>query len=465
MSGPVDVAPKSGESYEPALRVPSRVRVHPATLRGIVEVTGDKSLSHRCLLVASLVDGDVLVEGLAPSGDVAATAAALLSLGVSIELHAQPDGRLAGTVVGPIRPDDTGAVVVIDCGNSGTTLRLLAGLAAGSGRRVTMDGDASLRRRPVDRVLAPLRAMGVEASAGVDDRLPPLTIHGGVRHGVSWDSPVASAQIKSALLLAGVAAGVEVSVRSPRPSRDHTERMLRHAGLTVHTDDEDGTESVTVIPGPLRVARLSASRDPSAAAFWHVAAAFGSGSITTPGLCLNPGRTGALEVLRLLGADVRVTEEDLRDGEPVGTVHVAQGQVTRDGRVEVDGELVVRSLDELPVLALAGALSEGGLFVREAEELRVKESDRIATVAALFRALGMRLEERADGFDVPGGQQPGPGIVEAHGDHRIAMTAAIAASLGTGPVEIGGFAAVGTSYPAFLDDLRALGGSVEVLDG
>jgi 3-phosphoshikimate 1-carboxyvinyltransferase len=472
-----------------AVAVPSRVRVHPASLRGAVLVTGDKSLSHRCLLVAALVDGEVRVEGLAPSGDVAATAAALRALGVVVDLAPQEDGRLSGTVIGPIARNVRDDVVPVDCGNSGTTLRLLAGLAAGTGRRVAMDGDASLRRRPVDRILAPLRAMGVEASARDGDRLPPLVIDGGVRHGVIWDSPVASAQIKSALLLAGVAAGVEVTVRSPRPSRDHTERMLRHAGVTVRTEERDGAETVTVVPGPLHVSRLSASRDPSAAAFWHVAAAFGAGPITTPGLCLNPGRTGALEVLRRLGADVRVTDEELRDGEPVGTVHVApvvgatpdapdrsatavrppseaaMADGPDGGSVVIDGELVVRSLDELPVLALAGALSGRGLVVREAEELRVKESDRIATVAAMFAALGMRIEERSDGFAVPGGQQPGPGTVEAHGDHRIAMTAAIAATLGTGPVEIGGFAAVGTSYPAFLDDLRALGGNVEVLDG
>jgi len=465
MTSPVERAAHVEASERGVQRVPSRVRVHPATLRGTVEVTGDKSLSHRCLLVAALIDGEVHVEGLAPSGDVAATAAALQALGVRIELDARSDGRLSGTVTGPIPTDDTGAVVLVDCGNSGTTLRLLAGLAAGRDRRITMDGDASLRRRPVDRVLTPLRAMGVEASAAGDGRRPPLTIHRGVRHGVEWESPVASAQIKSALLLAGVAAGVEVTVRSPRPSRDHTERMLRHAGLTVLTDEGGGSETVSIVPGRLDVVRLSASRDPSAAAFWHVAAAFGAGPITTPGLCLNPGRTGALEVLRMLGADVRLTDEMLRDGEPLGTVHVAQGRVPRAGRVEVDGALVVRSLDELPVLALAGALSDAGLVVREAEELRVKESDRIATVGALFSALGMHLEQRADGFVVPGGQQPGPGTVEAHGDHRIAMTAAIAGSLGTGPVEIGGFGAVGTSYPAFLDDLRALGGSVEVLDG
>ena len=444
--------------------LPDRVRIHPAALAGTVEVTGDKSLSHRCLLVGSLVDGTVVVEGLAPSADVAATAAALRNLGCTVELAAGADGRLAGTVTGPLTAT-AGArsgPVAIDCGNSGTTLRLLAGLAAGAGHHVILDGDDSLRRRPVDRVTAPLAAMGATTHAR-DGRLPPLEIVPARLTAVRWDSPVASAQVKSAVLLAAVAAGVAAEVRSPHASRDHTERMLRHGGMQVDTTEaEDGSESVRVEPGHLSVTSLSASRDPSAAAFWHVAAACGSGTVHTPGLCLNPGRTGALDVLRAMGATVDVADEQDVDGEPVGDVTVTPGAL-QGGTVE--GALVVRCLDELPVLAIAGAFSRDGLEVRDAAELRVKESDRISVLASTLRALGISVDERPDGFHVPGGQRPQAGSVEARGDHRIAMTAAIAGALGDGPVDIDGFAAVGTSYPGFLDDLAALGGRAEALDG
>jgi len=439
---------------------PDRVRIHPAALSGTVDVTGDKSLSHRCLLIGALVDGTVTVHGIAPSADVAATAQALRLLGVAVDLSPGDDGRLSGTIAGPIPLASSEAAVMVDCGNSGTTLRLLAGLAAGSGRRVVLDGDASLRRRPVDRILAPLRAMGVEAHAR-EDRLPPLEIVPRPLRPIRWVSDVASAQVKSAVLLAALAAGLPAEVRSPHPSRDHTERMLRHAGIRVEVIDDAGAEVVRLEPGRVDVRSLSASRDPSAAAFWHVVAACGSGPVTTPELCLNPGRTGALDVLRAMGAAVEVARARDIDGEPVGDVTVVPAPLTG---ARIDGALVVRCLDELPVLAVAGALSRDGLEVADASELRVKESDRITVLARTLGAIGIEVEERPDGFRVAGGQRPGAGSVEAHGDHRIAMTAAVAATLGTGPVDITGFAAVGTSYPGFLEDLAALGGRVEVLD-
>ena len=239
--------------------------------------------------------------------------------------------------------------------------------------------------------------------------------------------------------------------------------MLRHGGVTVTSiEDADRAEIVTVEPGEFTAAELQTPRDPSAAAFWHVAAACGAGPVLTPELSLNPGRTGALDVLRAMGADVTVTGEHEVGGEPIGDVRVAPGRL-RGG--EVSGALVVRCLDELPVLALAGAFSEDGLVVRDAAELRVKESDRIHVLAATLGALGVVVEESSDGFRVPGGQRPGPGHVEAHGDHRIAMTAAVAGSLGDGAVTISGFATVGSSYPRFLADLSELGGGWEASDG
>jgi 3-phosphoshikimate 1-carboxyvinyltransferase len=445
--------------------LPDRVRVHPSPLAGEVLVPGDKSLSHRALMVPALCGGPVAVGGLAPGADVLATAAALRALGVRVEL--EPDGvDLAGEVEGDLGgpgPGADGEPVALDCGNSGTSLRLLAGLAAGAGRAVRLDGDASLRRRPVDRVAAPLRAAGVTVAAR-EDRLPPLVVRPtGRPRGLAWDSPVASAQVKSAVLLCGLGADGPSVVRSPAPSRDHTERLLRHAGIAVDGGPTpDGREEVTVAPGRPRLEGVAVARDPSAAAFWHVAAACGAGTVTTPGLCLNEGRTGALDVLRALGADVRVTAAGDRTGEPTGTVTVAPGSLV--GAV-VAGATVVRTLDELPVLALAGAMSEDGLEVRDAAELRHKESDRIRGVVALLGAVGMRADERPDGFVVPGGQRPVGGRVVTDGDHRIAMTAALAGVLGTAPVEVAGFATVASSYPGFLADLERLGGRVEVLDG
>ncbi len=445
----------------PRSPLPDAVRIHPSALQGTVHVTGDKSISHRCLLIGALSDGTVRLAGLAPSADVLASAAALRALGVDVDLVVGADGRLEGSVHGDPADAPDGGPLHVDCGNSGTTLRLLAGLLAGWGRHVVLDGDASLRRRPVDRVTAPLEAMGA-ATRAREGRLPPLEVLPSSLRSVRWVSPVASAQVKSAVLLAAVAAGVEAEVVSSLPSRDHTERMLRYGGLDVVTIEEsDGREVVRIPATRPSFDLLRAPRDPSAAAFWHVAAACGAGAVLTPGVSLNPGRTGAIDVLRRMGAEVSVRDGHDACGEPVGDVIIAPGTLRG---AEIDGGLVVRCLDELPVLALAGALSVDGLVVRDAAELRVKESDRISVLAATLRAVGLTIEERPDGFHVPGGQRPGPGRVEVHGDHRIAMTAAIAAVLGTGPVDIVGFAAVGTSYPGFLDDLAALGGRAEAID-
>ncbi len=449
------------------MTLPDVVRFHPSGLAGTVRVPGDKSLSHRALLVPALVGAEVRVGGLADGEDVRATAAALRALGVRVELARDGD-RLAGLVAGDLTeagPGADGTPVAIDCGNSGTTLRLLAGLAAGAGRAVRLSGDASLRRRPVDRIAAPLRAAGVTVTA-TEGRLPPVEVRPtGAPHAVTWDSPVASAQVKSAVLLCGLGADGPSTVRSPAPSRDHTERLLRHAGIRVDGGPvPDGREVVTVMPGRPRLSVVEVARDPSAAAFWHVAAACGAGTVTTPELCLNDGRTGALDVLRAMGARVEVTDPAERSGEPTGTVTVAPGVGGALGGGAVAGPLVVRALDELPVLALAGALSDGGLVVTDAAELRVKESDRIAGVVALLAAVGVHAEELPDGFRVPGGQRPAGGRVVTDGDHRIAMTAALAGVLGTAPVEVAGFATVASSYPGFLTDLAALGGRMETLD-
>lgn len=433
-----------------------RVRVHPASLSGTVTVPGDKSVSHRALLIGALVGQPVPVRGVASSGDVAATAAALRTLGADVDLSRTDDG-LQGVVRGPLQ-EPAG---VIDCGNSGTCLRLLAGVVAGIDGLSVLTGDASLSRRPVDRVVEPLRRMGAVVDARDGGRIPPLVIRGGALQAIRYEQPVASAQVKSCVLLAGLHAEEPTIVVSPLPSRDHTERMLRHFGAAVTTGvTSDGRDGVKIEPGSLRPSPVHVPGDPSSAAFWHVAAAIGDQPVTTPGIGVNPTRVGALQVLERMGAEVSYDDEHDRGGEPVADVTVTPSRLV--GGV-VAGRLVVDAIDELPVLAVAGALSEDGMVVEDAHELRVKESDRIATLRAAFEGIGLQLEERPDGFRVPGRQRPAGGTVDAGGDHRIAMTAAVAACRATAPIEIDGFDSVATSYPSFLDDLARLGGKAEVL--
>lgn len=438
---------------------PSAVRVFPGPLSGRVRVPGDKSLSHRALLLGALVGAPVSVRGIAPSGDAASMASALRLLGARIDLSPDDRGGLSGTVEGPLsEPPD-----VLDCGNAGTAMRLLAGVAAGIAGLTVLTGDASLRRRPMERVLRPLRSMGAEVAARNDGR-PPIAVRGGQLHAIDYVSDVASAQVKSCLLLAGLRAEGTTRVRSPWPSRDHTERMLAHLGRPVETEiGPAGEETVSIVPGPLAAVPVTVSADPSAAAFWLVAAAIAGTRVEVSEVCVNAGRTGALDVLAALGADIERQDQRLVAGEPVADLALTAGAL--EGKALVAGADVVAALDELPVLAVAGAVSAGGLEVRDAAELRVKESDRIEALARLFAAVGLRIETFPDGFRVPGGQTVrGGGAVEADGDHRIAMTAAVAATVAREPVEISGFAAVPTSYPGFLDDLQHLGGAVEVIE-
>lgn len=427
--------------------LPDRVVVHPATdgLVGTLRMPGDKSLSHRALLLGALADGPVAVTGAAGSGDVRATAAALARLGARVT------GDLHDVVVeGPLRePDD-----VLDCGNSGTALRLLAGVCAQVDGLSVLTGDRYLRARPMRRVVEPLRRMGAAVDGRDGGDCAPLVVRGGPTRALDHGLAVASAQVKSAILLAGLGADGTTRVREPGPSRDHTERMLRWLGVRVVSSPGE----VSLTPGPLTARPLDVSGDPSSAAFWLVAASVVPGSqVRVTDLCLNPTRTGAVDVLRAMGAMVVGAPDREWCGEPVGDLETTAAVLTG---ARVDGDLVVRAIDELPVLAVAGAVG-GGLEVRDAAELRVKEVDRIEAVAAMLGALGVAIETVEDGFRVPGGQVPGGGAVDSRGDHRIAMSAAVAALAGSGPVVVDGFRAVATSYPTFLDDLAALGGRWE----
>jgi 3-phosphoshikimate 1-carboxyvinyltransferase len=427
--------------------VPDRVVVRPCAggLVGTVAMPGDKSLSHRAFILGAMADGQVEVTGAAPSEDVRSTVACLRRLGARIEGDAD-----SSVVEGPIgEPDD-----VLDCGNSGTGIRLLAGVCAGIEGVSVLTGDRYLRRRPMRRVTEPLARMGARVDGREGASLAPLVIRGGRTRALDHVLPVASAQVKSALLLAALAADGTTRIREPGPSRDHTERMLRWLGVPVHSTPGE----VSMTPAPLAARPLQVSGDPSSAAFWLVAASVVPGSqVRLVDLCLNDTRTGAVDALRSMGARILGRPDREWCGEPVGDLEVTATELAAGS---VSGPLVVRAIDELPILAVAGAVG-GGLAVRDAAELRVKEVDRIEAVAALLGALGVRVHTSEDGFDVPGGQRLSGGVVDSRGDHRIAMAAAVAALVATEPVLVTGFGAVATSYPTFLDDLTALGGRWE----
>ena len=417
-------------------------------LRGRFEPPGDKSLSHRALILAALAGGGTELAGLNPGADVESTARALSALGVRIERKGT-----RWTVEGGGTAALRKARRAIDCGNSGTTMRLLAGVLAGLPFRSTLRGDESLSVRPMGRIARPLRRMGadVQGRGGGDDVLPPLEIRGGGLRAIRWVFPVASAQVKSAVLLAGLVAGVRAEVVEPHRSRDHTERMLRSLGLTVRR-----------IPGGARLEpggelRAPGGRvpaDPSAGAFFAAAAAALPGSdLTLAGVATNPTRLGFYRALVRMGARVEATPTGRWCGEPIGDLRIRSGRL---GGIRIGAASVPSLVDELPVLAvLAAGAATGRTTLTGAAELRVKETDRLAAVAAGLAALGGRCRERPNGLVIEGGTLRG-GTVDARGDHRIAMAFRVAGLLATGPVRVRGAGVLRISHPAFDRDLRRL---------
>jgi len=430
-------------------------------LRGRCRVPGDKSISHRALLFGALADGAVEARGLGRGGDNLSTAAALRALGVEIVL-AGDEARVQGVGFSGL----TAAAGALDCGNSGTTIRLMMGLLAGRPFETELVGDASLTRRPMRRVAEPLRRMGAAVDGRVDparpgDVFPPLRVRGGALAGISYDLPVASAQLKSALVLAGLQARGATTLREPGRSRDHTERMLRAMGAPIAVDA--GSGAVIVDPdgwnGRLRAVPIVIPGDLSSATFMFVAAATVAGSdVTVENVGLNPTRAGALDVLVAMGADIEITAAGDAMGEPVGAVRV---RASRLRGTHVAGELALRSLDEIPALAVAAALAEGDTVFADLAELRVKESDRIVAVARELRRAGVAVEERPDGFVVTGlgGRAPAGGTVQPEHDHRIAMAGAVM-GLSAGDETVVPAADIATSFPGFADTLAALGASI-----
>ena len=413
-------------------------------LRGAITVPGDKSISHRALLFGALATGETRITGLLDAEDVKATRGAVEALGATVRAEG---AELVVTPPAALRePGD-----VIDCGNSGTSLRLLTGVLSGVPGLSVLTGDASLRRRPVRRVVEPLRRMGANLSARDGDRLPPVVVRGGPLRGTAHVLPVASAQVKSALLLAGLLAEGETSVTEPERSRDHTERMLSGMGVPVRVEGL----TVSVSPSRPRGGRVDVPGDISSAAFFLCGAAALSGSeVTVRGLGVNPTRTGLLDVLRAMGADVALAGEREVAGEPRADVTV-RGRELR--ATEIAGALVPRLIDELPVVMVMATQARGRTVIRDAKELRVKESDRLAVMGEALSRAGARLELFEDGCAVEG-PTPLRGLeVRTQLDHRIAMSMAIAQLFTRGEeVVLDDVACVATSFPSFFDLLDGM---------
>ena len=407
-------------------------------LRGRITVPGDKSISHRALILAALAEGTSVVRGLSDGDDVARTRAAIEAMGAGVDGEKITGGRS--------RLHEPGDV--LDMGNSGTGIRLLAGLCAGFPWLTVLTGDRSIRRRPMSRVAEPLRMMGATVDGREGGRLPPLTVRGVGLRGIDYDLPVPSAQVKSAVLLAGLSAEGDTVVRQPVVTRAHTEEMLVAAGVDVDVST-DGLV-VTLRPSPLQPFELDVPGDPSQAAFWIVAACIVPGSdVVVDDVYIGPARTGFLDVLERMGADLeRVDDRSIR----------ARYSPELHGTAVAPAEIAA-VIDEIPILAVAATRADGDTGFLDIGELRVKESDRVATIIEGLAGVGATAEADGAGLHVRGGATLRGGKVHSHGDHRIAMAIAVAGLAAEGATEIDGWEAVATSYPGFEQDLERLCGS------
>ncbi|MGB3542794.1 3-phosphoshikimate 1-carboxyvinyltransferase [Rubrivirga sp.] len=436
------------------------VTVHPvAALAGSPQLPADKSISHRAAIFAAIGQGESEIVGFSDAADPHSTLACLRGLGVEIEERQdvlEEDGTPSLFVSGRGLDGLTAPTAPLDCGNSGTTMRLLAGLLAGRPFDSTLVGDASLSSRPMARIANPLREMG--ARVEMTDGHAPLTVRGADLEGVTYRLPMASAQVKSAVLLAGLSANGTTTVVEPIPTRDHTERMLQFDVLEV-----GGERNISVERGHKIPARqFVIPRDVSAAAFFLVAGSIAeSAIIDLRSVGLNPTRSGVLDVLRAMGANLRVLDERERSGEPLADLRVEAPENGLHG-VEIGGAIVPNLIDEIPVLAVAAAFAKGRTIIRDAQELRVKETDRIEATAAFLRDMGADVEERPDGLVIEGGR-PLKGVeVDSRHDHRIAMAAAVAGLMADGPTQIHGASAAAVSFPTFWNELESVAaGSVD----
>ncbi len=437
-----------------------KMTVHPSTpLHGSLCMPGDKSLSHRAVLFAAIARGRSQIGNLQVSGVTMKMLEAVRLLGVEWELrdHAL---ELTSPGMGAWQPPE----ISIDCGNSATTLRLLAGALAASGLPAVLDGSAGLRSRPMQRILTPLHSLGVPIRGSQGNYAPlELTARPPAQklQAMSYSLPVASAQVKSCLLLAGLAANGPVVLREPAASRDHTERMFQHMGVRLETTDDENGHQIVLYPSsaPLSPLRLDLPGDLSSAAFLIVAGLILPGSqITIHNVGLNPGRTGLLDALIEMGADLQVICQGDQAGEPYGDVTVRHSSLHS---IQVSGERVVRMIDEFPIFAVAAAFAQGTTIVKDALELRYKESDRIACLCQELKKLGCDNEETPDGFIIAGPTRFHPATVHPHGDHRLAMALAVAGIAGRQPVTILDAQIMQESYPEFSQHLSQLGARLD----
>jgi 3-phosphoshikimate 1-carboxyvinyltransferase len=425
-------------------------RFDPAgPLRGSLCPPADKSISHRAALIAAMGEGETTIEGYLDAADTRSSLGAVRAIGATVEgaegSALEPMLKIGGVGLRGARP------AKIDVGNAGTLLRLLPGWLVGQGvGGWTLDGDDSIRRRPVDRIAEPLALMGAHVSCR-ESRFTPVTIEGASLRAIEYELPVASAQVKSCLLFAGLLAEGETRIVEPLPTRDHTERMLRAAGAAIERDGD----AIVVQPAErLSPGRFVVPADFSSAAFLVVAALLVPGSeVTLTGVGLNPTRTGLLSILERMGAGIEVEQTGDTGGEPIGTI-VARASELRG--TEVGGGEIPLAIDELPLVALAACFAEGETTIRDAAELRRKESDRIATVSEALNALGASVETSEDGMRIGGGGSLHGGAIDSHGDHRIAMLGAVAGLASREGVEVRGMDAAAVSYPRFERDLHSL---------
>jgi 3-phosphoshikimate 1-carboxyvinyltransferase len=447
------------------------LRVRPCqALRGAVTVPADKSISHRALLLGGIAEGVSTVRNWLPAADCQATLSAMRAMGVSVEQSSPTELHIHGVGLRGLKPPAT----PIDCQRSGTTIRLLAGILAGQAFSITLDGDTGLRRRPMERVAIPLREMGavVETRNGC----PPLVVKGRNLHGIDYRLPVASAQVKSAILLAALYAEGPSTVRQPGPARDHTERMLMAQGADIELRED----TITLTPGsqPLKPFSLTVPADFSSAAFPLVAALLVPNSdLVLEGIGINPTRTGLIDVLGDMGAELRRQNQAEQAGEPTAdlvirsaaTPHAPRAPSLGDGTAmdnalrgtQVGGQTVVRMIDEFPVLAVAATQAHGQTLVRDARELRLKETDRIGAVVAELRKLGASVAERDDGFSVDGPTRLRGARVHSHGDHRLAMALAVAGLIAEGETVVEGAEVMADSFPEFVGLMRKLGAELD----
>lgn len=422
----------------------------PPSLRGSLRPPGDKSVSHRAAILNAIAQGEATVENVQRGADVLATLRCLQRLGVRHQWLDESTVRIFGVGRDGLREP----AAILDCRNSGTTIRLLAGLLAPQPFFSVLSGDASLRSRPMDRVVRPLQAMGADIRGRRGGGQAPLAISGRALRGIRYRLPQASAQVKSALALAALYADGDTHLEEPAPSRDHTERMLQTMGADVRYGD--GAVALRPLAGDLRPLSFRVPGDLSAAACWLVAAALHpQAELRLAGVGVNPTRTGVVEALRRMGADIALENERLEGREPLADI-VARSSRLRG--VVIEGDLVPRAIDELPLIALAASLASGETFIRDAAELRVKESDRVRNTVRELRRLGADIEELADGMRIRGLRRLRGASVSSHGDHRLAMLLAVAGLVAQGETVIGNPQAVAISYPWFWGDLERLAG-------